>query len=140
MNEQWSPPSGPTTSPDPPAGPDVHTRLALVMLMAGVLLLGSMVVITGLGGVMLSVLPVPRAPGEPEGWQIGLIGIAEALMFFMLLLPYGAAVVGVLRRRPWGQYLGAACFGLWSVTCLAPFGVYGVWALMRSDSQRYFTR
>ena len=139
-DDAWREPSRDGASVDPTAGgpTDLHIRLSIVLLLAGVVGLGSMAAITGFGGVMLSVLPVPRSPGDPEPWQMGLVGIGESLMFMALLLPYGAAAVGVYRRRRWAQYLAAGCFALWSLGCCAPFGIYGVWALMRADGQRYF--
>jgi hypothetical protein len=122
---------------DPRTGLPVDTMLNLValLMLAPALLSGAFTALTAAMTVLALVVDIPTAPGDPPLYVIAPI---ESCMCMVPTMLYGAAGVGVVRRKVWGWYLALLGLLFWMGGCLAPVALFGFYALLNEGGRRAF--
>ena len=117
------------TSPPPL---DLHLKLLGVLLTVIGVPLAALAVLTPLAVASVAINGLP-AGDDPEELWIALILLPVCLALGLLGALQLAAAWGLWRGRRWG-YLGALIASLvWCMGGLLPFGLYGLFALLRAD-------
>jgi hypothetical protein len=105
------------------------------MCLCGALLL-MLVFVGGLGAVSVS-----DDPGAAIALPIiGITGFALVTFLLVLALPGIITGIGLLRLRPWARIMGIvlSILGLMAIPFGTVVGVYGLWVLFSSDTERLF--
>jgi hypothetical protein len=121
---------------------DTHVKvlgaLQIAMGILGVFGAAVLFIVFGVGATMVGV------SGEPDAVValplIGLTGMALVVFLLMLSLPGIVIGIGLIRFRSWARIAGIV-LSILSLTMI-PFGtivgVYGVWVLFNSETERLF--
>ncbi len=123
---------------------DTHVKVlgVLEIAMSSFALLAALVLILVFGGAMGYI--GANADLDANAFALPLIGIAgTALVGFLVLLSVPGFVVGVglLKRRPWARIGGIvlSIVGMMAVPFGTALGIYGLWVLLSSETERLFT-
>ena len=84
-------------------------------------------------------------PGDEAVFAVPVIGGIGGLVFIVLVvlsLPGLIAGIGLLQLKPWGRILGiiVSALHLFNVPFGTVLGVYGLWTLLSSETERLFRR
>jgi len=121
---------------------DTHVKvlgaLQIAMGILGVFGAAVLFIVFGVGATMVGV------SGESDAAValplIGLTGMALVVFLLLLSLPGIVIGIGLIRFRPWARIAGIV-FSILSLTMI-PFGtivgVYGLWVLFNSETERLF--
>jgi hypothetical protein len=73
---------------------------------------------------------------------LGGIGSLVFIVFLVLSLPSLIVGIGLLQFRPWGRILGIvlSALHLFNVPFGTALGVYGLWVLLSTETERLFRR
>lgn len=121
---------------------DTHVKVlgVLQIALSGFGLLGAFVLMLIFGGTMGLV----SASGDPDAhFAIPIIGLTGmALVGFLLLMSIPGLIIGVglLKRRPWARIAGivVSILELMAIPFGTVIGVYGLWVLFSSETERLF--
>jgi hypothetical protein len=122
---------------------DTHVRvLAILHLVLGALgvlaALALMAIFGGAAGLL-------GLSGDPQAAValpiVGFTGTALVGLVLLLSLPAIIVGVGLLRFRPWAR-IGGIVLGVFNLIWIFPFGtlvgIYTLWVLFSSDTERLF--
>lgn len=109
--------------------------IAFAMLLVAAVLAGGLCVLALFAGIMGLVADVPTSPGDPP---LAVIGLVEFALFLIPTALYGFAATGVFMRTKWGWILAMLGFALTMGGCCAPFGLFGMYALLREPGRKAF--
>ena len=117
--------------------------LNIIMGALGVLIgLGILLVMGGVAGVITAALRSANDPDYQNGIVaapiVATIGVAIAVFFFILSLPAILGGWGLMNFRPWSRILMiiVSVFHLFHVPIGTAVGIYGLWVLLNTESQR----
>jgi hypothetical protein len=121
---------------------DTHVKvlgaLEIALGIMGLFGAAVLLVVFGVGATMVG------ASGEPNATValpiIGLTGMALVTFLVLMSLPGVIIGIGLIRLRPWAR-IAAIVLSILSLT-MVPFGtivgIYGLWVLFNSDTERLF--
>jgi hypothetical protein len=121
---------------------DTHVKVlgALQIALGAMSLFGALILtlvfVGGFGAVSVS--------GDPDAAKalpfIGVAGIVLVGFLLVLSLPGIITGIGLLRLRPWARVAGIvlSIIGLVAVPFGTAIGVYGLWVLFSTDTERLF--
>jgi len=108
-------------------------------------LLGALVVLLIFGGAA-GIVGIAN-PHDAEAWRIaipiiGVVGTAIAVLVLVLSLPGLIAGFGLLRLRPWARILTIvlSALNLLNVPIGTALGIYGLWVLLQTETERLFAQ
>lgn len=114
---------------------DTWLTVAFALLLLPFAGCGALTALCGFAGVMGLFVDVPTEPGQPPLW---IMGTLEACFFAVPTAGYGVAAFGVYTRAKFGWILGLLGFALWMGGCCMPFGLAGMYALLRPGGRKAF--
>ena len=123
-----------------------HVRiLGYLHIVFGALgLLGALIVLLIFGGA--AGLVGYTNPHDPEAWHIaipviGIVGTAIVSLIVLLSVPGLIAGLGLLKFRPWARTLTIvlSVINLIHVPIGTAIGVYGLWVLLKPETERLFS-
>jgi hypothetical protein len=119
-----------------------HVKVLGVLFIAlsalGLLAAFFMMAIFGLGATAVG------TSGDPDAAIalpfIGITGLALVIFFLVLSLPGLITGWGLLKFRPWARILGIVlcAINLINIPFGTILGVYGLWVLLNSETERLF--
>ena len=84
-------------------------------------------------------------PGDPQAWHvampiIGIVGLVISAFVLLLSLPGIIAGFGLLKLRPWARLLTIvlSALNLLSIPIGTALGIYGLWVLLKPETERMF--
>jgi hypothetical protein len=122
-----------------------HVRiLAYLHIVFGALgTLAALLVLFVFGG--LAGIVGATNPSDPNAWRIampvlGVVGLVISGFVLLLSLPGVIAGFGLLRFRPWARMLTIvlSALDLPGVPIGTALGVYGLWVLLKPETERLF--
>ena len=122
-----------------------HVRiLAYLHIVFGSLgILAALVVLVVFGGI--AGIVGAANPHDPDAWHIaipvlGIIGLAICGFVMLLSIPGIIAGVGLLKFQPWARILTIvlSALDLLQVPFGTALGIYGLWVLLRPETERLF--
>ena len=119
-----------------------HVKVVAVLMIVlsafGILAAFGMMAAFGLAGGLVG------ASGDPDAAIalpiIGLTGIAIVIFLLVVSLPGLITGFGLLRLRPWARIVGIVLcvLQLFNFPIGTLVGVYGLWVLLNSETERMF--
>ena len=123
---------------------DTHVKvLGALQIAMGAFGLFAAVVLVLVFGVASSAVGLS---GDPEATFavpiIGVTGVALVTFLVVLSLPGVIVGIGVIQHRPWARIAGIvlSILGLMMVPFGTIVGVYGLWVLFSTETERLFAR
>jgi hypothetical protein len=124
---------------------ETHVKVLAILYIAfsTLFLLAAMVLILALGGA--SAIVGTTAPPEDAAVALQILGISgAAISMFLVALALPGLVVGVgmLKRAQWARILGIvlSAINLINIPFGTIMGAYGLWVLLHSDTERFFSQ
>jgi hypothetical protein len=121
-----------------------HVRILAILNIAW----GSLGIIAALmlmlvfGGVisMVGISAMQDADAVVAAPILGIVGTFVIVIILIVSLPGVIAGIGLLNYRPWGRILGlvVSALQLLNVPFGTALGIYGLWVLLSSDTERLF--
>jgi hypothetical protein len=118
--------------------------LAILHIVFGALsLLAALLILVIFGGVA-GIVSVSDASHDPNAYlAVPVLGVVGTVIFGLLLLlslPGVLAGVGLLKFQPWARILTIVlcALNLLNVPFGTALGIYGLWVLLNSETERLF--
>ncbi len=115
---------------------DTHVRvIGILAIVFGIMgLIGSAILFVAVaGGGLIS--------GDPMVMKItSIVAVTISSLIGMLSIPEIIAGIGILKLQNWGRILGivVAILNLMNIPFGTAFGVYALWVLLNSETEKIF--
>jgi hypothetical protein len=120
---------------------EVHVKILGILYIAiGALGVAASLVVLGIFG---GIAGLSRIGGRSEAAPVmGLLGFALMLVILAISAPSIIAGVGLLKFQPWARILTLilSALHLFSIPIGTALGVYGLWVLLKRDTEPLFRR
>ncbi|MBV9087664.1 MAG: hypothetical protein JOY79_09280 [Acidobacteriaceae bacterium] len=120
---------------------ETHVKiLGVLYIVIGALGVAASLVLLGLFG---GIAGLSHSGGHPNAAPvIGFIGLSVMLVILAISAPSIVAGVGLLKFQPWARILTLilSALHLFSIPIGTALGVYGLWVLLKRDTEPLFRR